>query len=661
MIYEAWSFLIRSAALHTNGSKRLFLSRLCQLDPTLPPAVLLQELERQSEVVVFTDLSTIDSAGFSSMCKIAKNSHTLESLIFKNCSFIIRLGCDPEAQGFDDALRDLLRCPRLKHLEFRGAAMPAHIIDRLRKWFQQHPNLSTIKLPQSQPSVIWNEVAENLDKSHPMIQAVWSGDTTALRASFEGPQQGPESVCQPMVVHLAARHGNACILRELLGMKDGPAAAARQDHQGRSALHIAAEAGHVHATEVLLLSGSAVNATDYESCPPLILAAREGWAEVVALLLDWTAELGMADHRGETPLSMSAQRGHRPVVEVLLQRSLQLENRSEVIDAPGREGVAPLFFAAQHGHLSVVEVLLDFQADVDKSVSGGATALYVASLQGHLAVVQMLLSRYAFLNGDVHDEDDLPLPLPASALQLAKMRLGRPGPGDLKWSKTVCTNPVFAAAEGGHVSVLHALIEVRAVVDHPMRDGATPLFIACMNGHVQSVQVLLDQQANVDHVKNSGATPLFVASQQGHAPLVQLLLEHNAAVNQAKSSGITAVHVAARHGHLASLQALKANGAKINRLAKNGATPLLLASQSGHMSVVRALVASRADVNRPLVDGTTSLIAAAYVGHEAICMMLLCHGADKTSMAMENPVLGTGTAAEVAETAGHVSLSLALQ
>lgn len=84
-------------------------------------------------------------------------------------------------------------------------------------------------------------------------------------------------------LHMAAAGGHFRAVRVLL---DGGAELRRRNSMGQSALHIAAEHGHVGA--VVALAGTpdvGLDEPDNDGCTPLMAAARSGHAQVVEALV----------------------------------------------------------------------------------------------------------------------------------------------------------------------------------------------------------------------------------------------------------------------------------------------------------------------------------------------------------------------------------------
>ena len=91
------------------------------------------------------------------------------------------------------------------------------------------------------------------------------------------------------------------------------------DWTGKTALHYAAEYGHLEIAELLLAHGAAVNRRDDDQATPLYFAAAGGFIEVVQLLLVHGADINTRDKARETPMDVAVFFGHTGVMEVLLE------------------------------------------------------------------------------------------------------------------------------------------------------------------------------------------------------------------------------------------------------------------------------------------------------------------------------------------------------
>ena len=89
------------------------------------------------------------------------------------------------------------------------------------------------------------------------------------------------------------------------------------DWTGKTALHYAAEYGHLEIAELLLANSANVNRRDDDQATPLYFAAIGGFAEVAVLLLANGAEVNARDKANETPMDGAVFFGHMNAVNVL--------------------------------------------------------------------------------------------------------------------------------------------------------------------------------------------------------------------------------------------------------------------------------------------------------------------------------------------------------
>lgn len=145
-----------------------------------------------------------------------------------------------------------------------------------------------------------------------------------------------------------------------------------QDLEGQTALHVAAQRGHLSVVQELLMRVASVPsslepeppeprsraqrcaAPDCRQCISTVVAgnggAGGGDVERQAAVLD------VGDVRGRTPLHLAAEAGHEAVAELLLQAGADVNGRNKA-------GLAPLHIAAIRGDEGMVRLLLDFNAD----------------------------------------------------------------------------------------------------------------------------------------------------------------------------------------------------------------------------------------------------------------------------------------------------------
>ena len=127
------------------------------------------------------------------------------------------------------------------------------------------------------------------------------------------------------------------------------------DHDGWTALHIAAREGNTEATQLLLSQPSiSVNAKNRWKSTPLMLAAGSGNLSIIDLLLRHPrTQIDLqAEYYGRTALIEAAVKGHISVVKALVSNGANVN----VTDKTGRNSA--LVEAIKNGHANVATYLL---------------------------------------------------------------------------------------------------------------------------------------------------------------------------------------------------------------------------------------------------------------------------------------------------------------
>lgn len=123
-------------------------------------------------------------------------------------------------------------------------------------------------------------------------------------------------------LHIAARDGRDARVFSLIGQRADVDAQA----DWRSALWLAAHAGHVGAVRLLLDAGASQRA-DLDGVTPLAAALRANCEAVVRLLLAAGADVEACDAVGVPPLLCAIQNTNSAVVRLLITASTDLERR----------------------------------------------------------------------------------------------------------------------------------------------------------------------------------------------------------------------------------------------------------------------------------------------------------------------------------------------
>lgn len=317
-------------------------------------------------------------------------------------------------------------------------------------------------------------------------------------------------------------------------------------HGGRTALHVACEAGNAEVANVLLDHGANLQQVSKTNQLALNLACSNGHANVVQLLLERGAVSPSA-------LWQACQSGHFDVVKVLLDNGAS-------VDAQDIEGHTALMFASKEGHLAIADLLLARGANVHHTSSQTSrTALHLAAVS-QPDVVALLLKKGAAVDPE-NRRGQTPLSVAVEHKQpaIVELLLQQGAKADRKPGDSTL---VQMAIVGRQARVTELLLRYGASPSDPYAGGSSLLMIASLNGDVATVQVLLSQGALVDinHKNKKSETALHMACQTGHTDVVQLLLERGANPAMKNNKGRTPLDLAKtmRHKEVVKLMTPKA-------------------------------------------------------------------------------------------------------
>ena len=185
------------------------------------------------------------------------------------------------------------------------------------------------------------------------------------------------------LLHAAAKCGNYQALVAVLRHKSDILELASSSN-GRTALHLAAQGGHMLAAKTLVNHGASVNSASQQQLTPLHYAFGGSvhgdgphFTEVAELLLASRADQQVADKHGITPLHLACLGSDGAGAELLLEHADQ-DSRALLIDARDCDASTPLHYACIAGNLPAVKLLVSAGSKLGGNDTTGSPLYWAA-------------------------------------------------------------------------------------------------------------------------------------------------------------------------------------------------------------------------------------------------------------------------------------------
>ncbi len=131
----------------------------------------------------------------------------------------------------------------------------------------------------------------------------------------------------------------------------------RDDFEGNTALHYAAQYNYYDCAALLLSLGTNVEIVNHRGQTALYLATVHGSTGMIELLAGSGADVNRGDKNGWTPIFQAVFRGDVPMIALLVRLGAN-------VDPVDNNGWTPLFYAIQKADDCVVQLLLEHCRDV---------------------------------------------------------------------------------------------------------------------------------------------------------------------------------------------------------------------------------------------------------------------------------------------------------
>ncbi|KAJ5634581.1 hypothetical protein N7528_002423 [Penicillium herquei] len=305
-----------------------------------------------------------------------------------------------------------------------------------------------------------------------------------------------------------------------------------RNHDGETALAVAASFNDIKIMKLLLESGADANAIGSKGGYTPLHHGSAPWCQeqsvkVVEILIEHGADvtMGISGRINDqwTPLHLATCRGFEGIVRVLLDKGAEVNGKT-------KRGSTALHLALRE-KTTIAQLLLDHGADPSLEDKNGQTPLQVAAANGDEDMVKFLLN-YQGLESDakkwtqqarfynaVHEGDE------------ATVRVLLEDGIDMKMKSVRGEYPLHWAMHRGHQRVASLLLEKGADINAKDKFGETALMLACKARDQAMMQFLLDNGADVN-LKNDeragGDTVLSFATTAGESQIVEMLLRRGA-------------------------------------------------------------------------------------------------------------------------------------
>lgn len=367
-----------------------------------------------------------------------------------------------------------------------------------------------------------------------------------------------------------------------------------QNDKGLTALHVAAEMGHVQIVSDLINQDAKIDIVDKQGRTPLYLAVDREQVAVASILIAAGANPALQDANNVSPASLALEKSPRLLADLF-------GDNIESLNEPIVNDETFLHAAARKGLSSHVETLIRLGVSVDLHNEENQSPLD-AALSGEGVTQKHIICAALLL------QNNSPEPSDPEWLYITEPL--RTEDYDIRFDYG--STAMHLATERGHEGVLKYLISQGASVDARDQPGNSPLHVAVRKGYLTIASTLITADSDVNARDYNGNAPIHEAlSSPDGKSIIKKLIDHGADVNTKDSDGRTPLHlVVLLSADVPLAQMLIDNGAVIDARDRVGNTPLLLAIEARNRELSELFLDSGAKIFSKNNLGLTPALSA---------------------------------------------------